>query len=107
VGPQGHTLTQTRHNEGIADSQQGEVLAECQILGMQEHDRLVRERREPGVDTRDDVGDTTGKLVALGSLQGNLDEDDLPLPFGILVEEGFECGDLVTYSLPCAISWSS
>ena len=104
MGPKGHTLTQTSHNEGIADSQQGEILAECQILGMQEHDRLVRERREPGVNTRDDVGDAAGKLVALGSLQGNLDKDNLPLPFGILVEESFECGNLVTYSLSCAVS---
>jgi hypothetical protein len=117
VGTKSHTFTQTGNNESIADSQKCEVLAESQVLGMKEDDRLVCEGREARVDASDDISDAAGKFVRFGGLKSDLEEDNLrmykisamqsrmkvlshlSLPFGVLVKESFEGRDFVTDTL--------
>jgi len=74
---EGHSLPQTRHRKRVRDGQESEVLAERHLLHMQEHDRLVSERREGGIDACDDVRDTTRKFIGFGGLKGYLNEDNL------------------------------
>lgn len=100
VRAQRHALAQARHNERVPDRQQREVLTERQVLRVQEHDGLVRQRRVARVDARDDVGDAPRRgLVRLRRLQRHLDEHDLALPLRVLVEEALECGELVLDAL--------
>jgi hypothetical protein len=73
VGSQSHTFSQTRNNERVAHSQQSEILAEREILGMQKDNGLIGESREPRVDVRNDVSYATGKFVGFRGLKSNLD----------------------------------
>jgi hypothetical protein len=50
---------------------------ESKVLGMQKHDRLIRQRRKLGVDVRYDVGYATLNLILLGRLESNLNENSL------------------------------
>lgn len=72
MGSQSHTFSQTRNNERVAHSQQSEILAEREILGMQKDDGLIGESREPRVDVRNDVSYATGKFVGFRGLKSNL-----------------------------------
>ena len=45
-----HTLAQTRYHERVRNREQREVLAERQVLRVQENDGLVRERREARIE---------------------------------------------------------
>lgn len=71
--PQRHPLPQTRHDERISNTQQGEILRERQILGVEEYDGLVGEGGETRVDAGDDVGDASCEFVGFGRLEGDLD----------------------------------
>lgn len=77
VRPQRHAFPEARDKERIRHGQQGKVLAERQVLRVEEHDGLVRERRVARVDVGDDVGDAACELARFGGLEGNLDENDL------------------------------
>ena len=46
VRPQCHTLPKTGHHERVRHCEEREVLAEREVLGVEENDRLVRQRRE-------------------------------------------------------------
>ena len=72
-----HPFSQTRNHECIGHSEQGEVLIECQILGVEEDHRLVGECRETGVDARDNISNTALQFILARGLEGNLDEDGL------------------------------
>ena len=48
-----HTLAQTRDHEGVRNSEERELLAERQVLRVQEYDRLIRQGGEARVDVRD------------------------------------------------------
>lgn len=77
VRSQRHSLPQARDQEGISHGEKRQVLAERQILRVQEDDGLIRECREPGVDMRDGVGDAACQLVGLRRLKGDLDKNNL------------------------------
>ena len=77
VCPQSHTFPQARDQKCICYCQQSKILAERDFLGVQENDGLVGQRRERRVDASDGVRDTTGKLIGLGGLQCDLNENDL------------------------------
>lgn len=75
---QGHAFSQTGYNKRVCDGEESEVLRECQILCVEEDDRLVRERRKAGVDARYEVRNSTLYLVLLRSRECHLNEHHLP-----------------------------
>ncbi len=115
--PERHSLTHTSDQECVSDSQQRQVLVECQVLCVQEYDGLVGQRREFGVDVGHDIRNTTLNFILLCRLEGDLDKDSLQRytvnkvvradyatiylanEFGILVEEHFKRLDLVPDAL--------
>ena len=94
-----HPLTETGDHEGVRNGKETEVLAEREVLRVQEDDRLVRESRESRVEVRDDVSDGALGLVLLGRLKRDLDEDHLALILGVLVQECLEGLYLEAHSL--------
>ena len=77
VRSEGHTLAQTRDQKCICHCQQREILAERDFLRVQENDGLVSQRRKRGVNASDSIRDATSEFIRLGSLQRDLDKDDL------------------------------
>ena len=86
--PQRHSLPQTRHNECVSNTQQRQVLAEVDILRVQEDHGLVREggvaRVDMGDGGKDRRGDGVGvrRSVEVGVFgrwgrERDLDQDDL------------------------------
>lgn len=96
---QGHTLPETGDHERVSDREEREVLAEREILRVQENDRLVCEGREPRVQMRDDIRDTSLCLVLFCCLQRNLDEHRLALILWVLVEKHFKSLNFVSDTL--------
>ena len=74
-------------------------MVESEVLRVQEHNRLICQRREAGVDVRDDVGNTALNFVLLRRLESDLDENDFATEVRVLVQEGFEGEELVAYAL--------
>ena len=68
VRAQRHAFAQAGDHERVRDGEQREVLAECEVLRVQKDNGLIRECREPRVEVRDDVRDTTLRLVLLRRL---------------------------------------
>ena len=99
VRTKGHALAETCDHEGISDGEKSEILAEGEILGVQEYHWLVRKGREARVEMRDDVGDTALSFILLRRLQSNLNKHHIPVILGVLVQEGFEGLNLLTYAL--------
>jgi hypothetical protein len=59
-----HSLLQARHHKCVRDAQQGEVLAESQVLCVQKHDGLVGEAGKTRVDARESGAIHARKAVA-------------------------------------------
>lgn len=99
VRPQSHALAQAGHHERVRNREEREVLAEGEVLSMQEDDGLVCERREARVEVRHDVRDATLHLVLLRCLKCDLDEHNLALVLGVLVQERLKRLDLLPHAL--------
>lgn len=115
--PERHSFTHTGDQECVSHGQQRQVLVERQVLCVQEHDGLIGQSREFGVDVGHDVRNTTLNFILFRRLEGDLDKDSLQRytvnkvvradyttiylanEFGILVKEHFERLDLVPDAL--------
>lgn len=98
--PQSHPLPQTRHTKRIRHRQQRQILAKRQILCVQKHYRLVRQRAEPRIDARNDIVDPTrGDFIGFGGLQSHLDEHHFALPGRVFLEQPFKGYEFVVDTL--------
>lgn len=72
-----HTLSHGRHDETVSDGEQRQILRECEILSLEEYDRLVGKRRELHVDPSDDIRYIALKFVDSRGGKCNLYQHDL------------------------------
>jgi hypothetical protein len=93
VGHQVHSVTGRRDEADVGDGVEGDQLVERDRL-VHKVDRHELDCAELAVDASDELVDDSAEVLVLFDVlprrDGDLDEDDLADPFGVLGEEDFE-----------------